>query len=42
MFIHSELCDSIKKCYEIRVVTEPLFSAIEPLLHSYRSTFIIQ
>ena len=42
MFIHSALCGFREKYYEIRVVTELLFSAIEPLLHSYRSTFIIQ
>ena len=30
------------KHYEIRLVKEPFFSAIEPLLHSYTATVIIQ
>ena len=33
-FIHSVLCSSLAKRYEIRLANVPFFSAIEPLLHS--------
>ncbi len=42
MFIHSELCGFLWKSYEIRLANEPLFSAIEPLLHSNTVTVVIQ
>ena len=42
MFIVSMLCGFLRKRYEIRVTKEPLFSAIEPLLHYNTATVIMQ
>ena len=42
MLIHSVLCVSMKKCYEIRLANEPFFAAIAPLLHYNSATFIMQ
>ena len=37
-FIHSELCGSLTRHYEIRLANEPLLYAIAPLLHSNSAT----
>ena len=42
MFIHSMLCGFMTKRYEITLSNEPLFSAIEPLLHSDTANIVIQ
>ena len=39
---HSMLYGFLTKHYEIKLAKEPLFPAIEPLLHSNSATFIMQ